>query len=378
MMKKMLGNFIVLCILCSMCYAEETFYIYAGSQKIGKVEDGNVYYYVNDHLGSPRLIRNESGATVWSSDYRPFGKASNEEGETKTFTGKEYDSDTGLYYYGARYYDPIIGRFISPDPSRQFASPYLYCGNNPVNVVDPSGRQTEDPGFKSWLMNYDPITYRNIYGSAGSGESLSGLAHQRVQQLYTQYLEASSLPSVEEFQDAMVSYLKSVGNRVRNLFNPSSNSSSLDEVAKIAPLSMLSIKQDNTQGSVPSELKLVFACALGARSELSAQRFKKFVRSEYPNIKFEVTYIGVSPTNFYDDRDSITVLQDAEAVVVIGPEVYQTYFDPINHKGWFDNICNAARGKVVHVSESGYALEGQVNFERIVDKIRRKFNMDEK
>ncbi len=61
------------------------------------------------------------------------------------FTGREYDKETGLYYYRARYYDPEIGRFISKDPFPGFLSYpqtlnlYPYVGNNPVNRVDPWG-----------------------------------------------------------------------------------------------------------------------------------------------------------------------------------------------------------------------------------------------
>jgi len=61
------------------------------------------------------------------------------------FTGKKLDDETGLYYFGARYYDPLLGRFITPDtivqnPSDpQTLNRYSYCGNNPINRVDPTG-----------------------------------------------------------------------------------------------------------------------------------------------------------------------------------------------------------------------------------------------
>ncbi|GHH54451.1 hypothetical protein GCM10018773_57520 [Streptomyces candidus] len=50
-----------------------------------------------------------------------------------------YQDPTGLYHYGARYYDPRIGRFISPDPSGQEKNPYLYAEDDPVNRIDPDG-----------------------------------------------------------------------------------------------------------------------------------------------------------------------------------------------------------------------------------------------
>ena len=57
------------------------------------------------------------------------------------FTGKEHDDEIKLNYFGARYLDPMLGMWISVDPKKQFASPYLYAGNgyNPVNAFDPDG-----------------------------------------------------------------------------------------------------------------------------------------------------------------------------------------------------------------------------------------------
>jgi len=60
------------------------------------------------------------------------------------FNGKELDDETGLYYYGARYYDPKTSIWLSVDPlaeSSPNASPYNYCLNNPINMIDPDGRK---------------------------------------------------------------------------------------------------------------------------------------------------------------------------------------------------------------------------------------------
>ena len=80
-------------------------------------------------------------------DYRSFGEqitmTSSPTGKvTENFTGKELDDETQLDYFGARYLDPMLGVWISVDPMRQFASPYLYVGNgmNPVNAIDPDGK----------------------------------------------------------------------------------------------------------------------------------------------------------------------------------------------------------------------------------------------
>ena len=76
--------------------------------------------------------------------YYPYGYRRNSTGDLgtdKLFTGQRLD-DTGLYYYNARYYDPEIGRFISPDPLAalgQGLNRYTYSINNPINFLDPSG-----------------------------------------------------------------------------------------------------------------------------------------------------------------------------------------------------------------------------------------------
>ena len=109
-----------------------------------------VYFYHNDHLGSPLAMTDMQGNVVWRRDYKPFGQEIDPGGATTAnthkYTGKEFDAETGLYYYGARYYDPTIGRFISVDPAGgkpempQTWNRYVYTLNNPYKYVDPDGR----------------------------------------------------------------------------------------------------------------------------------------------------------------------------------------------------------------------------------------------
>ena len=107
-----------------------------------------VAYYLNDHLGTPRVTVAQSGAVSATLKLGPFGEAL--EGancQTRTFTGHERDSDTGLDYMMARYYSGTLGRFLSTDPVRNpnLANPqgwnaYAYALNNPLRYVDPDGR----------------------------------------------------------------------------------------------------------------------------------------------------------------------------------------------------------------------------------------------
>jgi len=90
----------------------------------------------------------------------PFGQLISG-GERYGFTGKEFNPDTELNYFGARYYDPNSGRFLTIDPLLQYASPYIYCGNSPLNCVDPSGMKGERPkkfslkGLFEHLMHFE-------------------------------------------------------------------------------------------------------------------------------------------------------------------------------------------------------------------------------
>ncbi len=97
-------------------------------------------FYHGDHLGSTRVL---SGSDSGSLTYDPFGNlveiTDDVENHNHRFTGKPIDS-TGLYYFGARFYDPAIGRFITMDPAKDGRNWYIYCNNNPLVYVDPDGR----------------------------------------------------------------------------------------------------------------------------------------------------------------------------------------------------------------------------------------------
>ncbi len=105
------------------------------------------YYYHPDHLGSASYITNLDGEVVQHIEYVPFGEVFLEERNNTwntpfLFNGKELDEETGLYYYGARYYNPRVSQFLSTDRYAEKypdASPYQYCLNNPVNALEING-----------------------------------------------------------------------------------------------------------------------------------------------------------------------------------------------------------------------------------------------
>jgi RHS repeat-associated protein len=105
-------------------------------------KNGEIYYYLNDHLGAPQKIISSSGRVVWSAVYGAYGKAlvSVQEIENNfRFPGQYFDPETGLHYNFFRYYDTETGRYISVDPARSGMNFYAYCKANPLNFVDPYG-----------------------------------------------------------------------------------------------------------------------------------------------------------------------------------------------------------------------------------------------
>lgn len=110
------------------------------------VKDGVTYRIVSDHLGSPRLVANAAtGEIAQRIDYDSFGNVTNDTNpgfQPFGFAGGLYDPDTGLVRFGARDYDPSIGRWTVKDPI-DFAGGdpnlYAYVGNDPINYVDPDG-----------------------------------------------------------------------------------------------------------------------------------------------------------------------------------------------------------------------------------------------
>lgn len=108
------------------------------------------YYYYSNNLGSSNVMTDRSGNLVQHYEYGTFGQTTYQNNTSafpvsNRYTGQIADDETGLYYYGARYYDPQLGRFIQPDTEvqspddPQTLNRYAYCGNNPLNYTDPSG-----------------------------------------------------------------------------------------------------------------------------------------------------------------------------------------------------------------------------------------------
>ncbi|WP_304598490.1 RHS repeat-associated core domain-containing protein [Mesonia sp. K7] len=112
------------------------------------------FYFHPDHLGSSSYITNLAGDVTQHMEYLPFGELLVDEHQNSNntpfkFNGKEFDEETGNYYYGARYYNPKWSIWLSVDPLAEKYpnwSPFVYVHNNPVNLIDPTGMEAESSG----------------------------------------------------------------------------------------------------------------------------------------------------------------------------------------------------------------------------------------
>jgi len=117
------------------------------------VEDSNaVSYYHYDALGSVVALSDANGDTIQVYEYDVYGNvAASDPNHTNPFmfTGRRLDSETGLYFYRARTYNPALGRFLQTDPIGygDGMNWYAYCGNNPVSWIDPFGCETWKFGY---------------------------------------------------------------------------------------------------------------------------------------------------------------------------------------------------------------------------------------
>jgi RHS repeat-associated protein len=116
------------------------------SSVVGRKLDGVHQYYLKNHQGSIVKVVDATGNTLLAYDYTPYGDLRilrepppGQTEQSDKWTGKEYFPELGLYYFGARWYDPELGLWISPDPAHDEMSPYAYVGGDPMNYIDPYG-----------------------------------------------------------------------------------------------------------------------------------------------------------------------------------------------------------------------------------------------
>jgi RHS repeat-associated protein len=166
-------------------------------------QNADVWYYHTNHIGSSTVVTDGAGKEITRLVYKPFGEIDKTHSIGNNtvrhkFTGKELDERTGLIFYGPRYYDPTIGRFITADEvvpgggaNLQGFNRYSYALNNPLKYNDPTGNSPEDAndaasglafgslqalvpfGFVSQSPNPDSAIFQY---ARGAGEAATGVA----------------------------------------------------------------------------------------------------------------------------------------------------------------------------------------------------------
>jgi RHS repeat-associated protein len=134
-------------------------YVFFDGERVARKSTNGVFYYFSDHLKTASVVTDSLGNIKSESDFYPWGgelQFVNNDSNHYKFTGKERDSETGLDYFGARYYSNGLGRFITPDwaakatavPYAEFSDPqslnlYSYVRNVPTTRLDPDGHFTD-------------------------------------------------------------------------------------------------------------------------------------------------------------------------------------------------------------------------------------------
>ena len=138
--------------------------------------DTEIRYFLTDHLESMRVVATDQNNVLERNDYYPFGKrwdsASLPISDNRDhFNGKEDQAFAGLPFsdYGAQMYDRERGRWLTQDPLQQYHSPYVFCGNNPIRLIDLDGMEARD----STSVMIPPVIVYPSEDGEGSGHSNS-------------------------------------------------------------------------------------------------------------------------------------------------------------------------------------------------------------
>ena len=124
------------------------------------VEGSTISFLHRDHLATVKMVTNMAGTVTERTGYAAFGEPKPITSLPKGFIGERPDVETGMLYLNARYYDPALGRFISPDDwdptlAGVGTNRYAYAGNDPVNKSDPKGHFTDPMG--GWYQSTDDL-----------------------------------------------------------------------------------------------------------------------------------------------------------------------------------------------------------------------------
>ena len=175
---------------------------------LANIVDRRYQYHHLNALGSNIVLTDDNQKVLVRYEYDVFGAIRSETGtsdNTRKFTGKKFDTDSNLYYYAARYYDPYIGRFTQRDPIGDGVNWYAYTDNNPLKFIDPTGLQTEAPRPLSPLeaeainfmfqgsINPNDLTIQIVHNLFGGGYAGSYSSVNKQIKIDSKYYEGMGL-----------------------------------------------------------------------------------------------------------------------------------------------------------------------------------------
>ncbi len=192
-------------------------------EPLAVLRSGTTTYYEADGLGSVTSLSNAAGSLAQTYTFDSFGNLTASNGTLTNpfrFTSREFDSETSLYYYRARYYDPNTGRFFSEDPIGLRGGDvnlYRYVGNEPSIFVDPTGMDIAV--IESGPTQGNPIGHTSIaitgagvYSFGNDTQAGSSLQAYLLREAPRRNTDIYVLKTTPEQDKAALAYLKSHGN----------------------------------------------------------------------------------------------------------------------------------------------------------------------
>ncbi len=178
-------------------------YIYADGLLIASVNSSTTSYYHEDALGSVRLVSSSTATPIFSANYRGYGSIYAPSGKsTFQYTDKPTDTATGLYYSGARFYDPASGRFMTEDTFTGTLSVplslnrYVYALDNPMRYVDPTGHYDVQNNGGGGSAGVSIIT-ENVMVSTTTEETITTYCYEDVCTASTYYALVGTATTID-------------------------------------------------------------------------------------------------------------------------------------------------------------------------------------
>ena len=176
------------------------------------------------HLGSSSWITDIHGRTVQHLYYLPWGEdfvnqRTSSFSSMYTFSAKEKDTETGYSYFGARYYSSDLSIWLSVDPMSDkylSMSPYVYCANNPVKLVDPNGEEIGEPPLKRIVnLGFQSKTFQKLFRKSGlTIENMSDIISFGNQSFMNPYTKKITLRDANSDMGNVIALTHEMTNRI--------------------------------------------------------------------------------------------------------------------------------------------------------------------